>query len=410
MGFSPSLSLYKLFSRFLARGQTIGLPSPARSTRPPGALIWVHAPHPENLEVALELITRLADRSPDMWFLLTTCDEFPDTLPDQCFHEILQRDTPAAMADFLDYWQPGLVVWATGELYPTLTQLAVSGSIKLVLLDTGAAFDAAKTSWVFPGLTRRTLRKFDIILSGDEATSVALISAGARSKTVHTIGVLENGIEALPCNDAEWTVLASLLATRPVWLAAEIDVSELAAVILAHRHALRRSHRLLLIVVPADEDAADEFALQLNQQRIAFSRRSIGDEPTREDQVYLADTDEEMGLWYRLAPVAFIGQTLAGDAGKGPDPFNAAALGSVVIHGPMIAPQQINYHRLGRAGAAKSVANARELATEVEALLAPDLAASMAHAAWQISTAGAEVMERTLGFLERAQNGKDGAE
>ncbi len=402
MGFSPSLTIYNLTSRVRHRGWSRAAASQNRAKRPPGALIWVHAPRPGDHGVIAELLARLGDLHPDVWFLLTTQGAAPENLPDQCFFEKIPPDTGAAAKAFLAHWKPDLIIWISGQLHPATIQQTALCKIPLIMLDTGAAFGASRRWFLLPGVSRTTLRKFDTILSGDEATSLALISAGALSDRVQTTGVLELDIPALACNEHEWSTLAEQVAARPVWLAAEINISELPSILAAHSQAQRRSHRLLLIIVPSDPEDGEEFTKILDEKAVAFTQRSIGGEPDTAAQIYLADTDEEMGLWYRLAPVTFMGNTFAAIKNFGPNPFHAAALGSVVLHGPNTGRHKVAYDRLGRAGASRTVAHMGEMAHTVEALLAPDRAAIMAHAAWQITSAGAEVMETTLTTLSGA--------
>ena len=52
--------------------------------------------------------------------------------------------------------------------------------------------------------------------------------------------------------------------------------------------------------------------------------------------------------------------------------------------------------RLERAGAARQVTDANQLGQAVETLLAPDKAALMAQAAWQIETSGADVTDHII--------------
>ncbi|MGR3292195.1 MAG: 3-deoxy-D-manno-octulosonic acid transferase, partial [Paracoccaceae bacterium] len=227
MGFSPSLTLYHFLGPIIARGLEHPQPKANSTARPPGKLLWLHAPRRGDLAALKELVAQLADRDPDLWFLFTTHGAAPNDIPDQCIHAILPADSQTEMREFIDHWKPDILVWVTGELYPALTHIVASQAVPLILIDTGAAFEASRGWRMLPGLNRRTLRKFGTILSGDEATSLALISAGADSKNVRTIGVLEQGITPLPCNEVEWMALAALLATRPLWFAAEIDLAEL---------------------------------------------------------------------------------------------------------------------------------------------------------------------------------------
>ena len=407
------LAIYHRLGPFLTRNATPAGPAANWPKRPSGQLVWLHAPRPADRGVVGELIARLADLRPDLWVLLTTYEKnAPPELADQCIHQTLPPDTQAAARAFMAHWKPNIGAWLSGNLRPALITAAAAAPrhVPLCLLDTGSAFDASRR-WLFlPGLTRSTLRQFDTIISGDDATTTALTGAGARAHNIQTLGVLETYVAALPCSEAERDALAELLDTRPVWLAAGIDASELEAILVAHRHAMRRSHRLLLIIVPAEPKDAAVFADLLDNWNMPYTQRSKGAEPEADAQVYLADTDGEMGLWFRLSPMSFIGQTLAYSASVGQNPFNAAALGSVVLHGPALEPHQDAFNRLARAGASRLVTHSGELSQAVEALLAPDKVAEMAHAAWQICSAGAEVMERVVEIITDALDAESEAD
>lgn len=172
---------------------------------------------------------------------------------------------------------------------------------------------------------------------------------------------------------------------------------ELEQVSAAHRQASRRAHRLLLILVPALASDAPEMAMRLRDDGFVVACRSEGDEPDEATQIYLADGTAEMGLWYRLAPFSFMGGTLEGAGGR--HPFEPAGLGSAVLHGPNTAGHAPFYQRLASAGASRAVRSAADLGNAVEVLLAPDKAAAMAHAAWDVTSSGAEVTNRVVELI-----------
>ncbi len=399
MGFSPSLLLYEWREGLRAgrRQKAVAARRPAK--RPSAQLAWFHVDRDEDWNVVQDLMASLADDLPDLSFLLTTAGEKPRNLPDWCAHETLPNDDRGSVVEFLDFWQPDISVWIPGRIRPVAVQICADRNIPTIMIDTGGAFGISQACRWFPFLKRRTLRSFHAILSGDEATTVALVSAGARRDRVDTTGILQSETSALPCNQAEWDAMIDLLGGRPVWLAASVDLSELDSVIAAHKQALRKSHRLLLVIVPGDVDEGDEFAAALRKAGMVMAQRSLGNEPGKDVQVYLADTADEMGLWFRLAPVTFMGRTQDGTSGKSPNPFDAAALGSVVAHGPNIGAHEVEYQRLARAGASREISHMGELGHALDDLLAPDRAAIMAHAAWQISSAGADVMKQARTVL-----------
>ena len=126
--------------------------------------------------------------------------------------------------------------------------------------------------------------------------------------------------------------------------------------------------------------------------------RSRDEDPADDVQVLVADTDGEMGLWYRLAPLVYMGGTLSA-SGTGRGPFEPAALGSAIVHGPHPGPHPEAYARLAEVFAARLVVDPETLATAVTELIAPDKAAYLAHNAWAASSGGAEVTERVMRLL-----------
>ena len=395
-----SLALYHLFGPILSETTRQGSTPADWPKRPPGPLVWLHAPRREDREIVGDMVARLSDIEPDAWFLVTGREARGSAMEEQSFTTSLPPDTRAGAAQFIAHWKPDVAVWMTDSLRPAVIAEAADSGVPIFLVDTGSALRVlARGLWGYPGLLRTTLRRFSGILSGDEATRKALIAHGADRFMVETTGVLERAIEPPPCNEAERDTLARLLAARPVWLAAEVGLDELPVVLEAHGLAARRTHRLLLIVTPGNLDQAGRFAELMASRNLTFRRRSSGAEPDPETQVYLADTEGEAGLWYRLAIATLPGGTLREGAKAGPSPFGPASLGSVVVHGPHLGAHREAYERLQRAEASVRVESGPELAGAIDSLLAPDRAAEKAHAAWQVCSAGAEVMERVLSII-----------
>src|SRR5258706_548025 len=84
-------------------------------------------------------------------------------------------------------------------------------------------------------------------------------------------------------------------------------------------------------------------------------------------QLYLADTMGEFGLFYRLAPVAFIGKSLTASGGH--NPVEPALLGAAILSGPAVGNFAGLYRDLVAADAAELVADEVALAVAVDRLL-----------------------------------------
>ena len=102
-------------------------------------------------------------------------------------------------------------------------------------------------------------------------------------------------------------------------------------------------------------------------------------------------------MWYRIAPVTFMGGSLVDYGGH--NPFEPAALGSAIIHGPHVHRVADIYQRLWKVNATVKVKSGQDLIAALGKVLSPDKAAEMAHAAWEVSSSGAEVTDRALDLL-----------
>lgn len=393
MARSLGLRLYTLANRG-------GVAAPEdRPSRPPGRLVWLHAPGPDSARTLLELARRLVDE--DGVPVLLTC---PATLAPHA-GVIVQPpppEVPAAARAFLDHWKPEIAVFSEGELRPVLVAAAQSRSLPMLMADARVPRLPRRRDGWYPGLTSLTLGALRRVMAVDEDAARAFRRAGA--ETVAVTGRMEEESVALPCSEPERAALARRLATRPVWLAVDVPEAEEAAVIAAHRAVLLLLHRALLILVPKDAGRADALAAAIAAEGWQVARRSADEEPDGETEVFLADGGGEYGLWYRLAPVTFLGGTLLGE-GCSRDPLEAAALGSALITGPKAGAHGAAHQRLARARAVRSILTPADLADAAGDLLAPDRAARLAQAAWAASSDGAEATERVLAEIRAVMDG-----
>jgi 3-deoxy-D-manno-octulosonic-acid transferase len=105
-----------------------------------------------------------------------------------------------------------------------------------------------------------------------------------------------------------------------------------------------------------------------------------------------------MGLYYRLAPVVFMGKTLVKTGGQ--NPLEPALLDSALLWGPGMGNFADMALRLRAAGAAQEVADEAALAEAVADLLTdPERARAMAAAARRWAEGEGAVLDRVLGAL-----------
>ncbi len=390
--------------------------SATRPERPEGGLIWFHASAGATPRSLGQLLRRLSSEREKIALLVTSdCQEplNPDDFPDATLFDSPPQDHLPTLRAFLDHWRPDLFVLAGTSLPPAMIVHVGGQSIPALLVDVRLADQRGWLRSLRDGMVVALLSRFDGILAQDPDTARRLQRISGGKLSVEVTGRIEETSDPLKCNEAERASLAQLLQVRPVWFSVGCPQTEEDAVLAAHAHALRLAHRMLLILSPADPARIAPLKERCQRDGWIAASRADDAEPEPEVQVFLTEGDAEMGLWYRLAPVTFMGGTLArGESGR--NPYEPAALGSAILHGPHPGPYPEAYARLDEAQAARPVTSAKELADAVADLIAPDKAAQLAHNAWSASSGGAEVTERVVRIIldlwdTRALKGGKGA-
>ncbi len=123
---------------------------------------------------------------------------------------------------------------------------------------------------------------------------------------------------------------------------------------------LARHPRLLTIIAPRHPARGREIADLAAAAGLAPAQRSDGQQPDASVDLYVADTVGEMGLFYRLCPVALMGGSLVPHGGQ--NPIEPAKLGAAILHGPHVTNFAEIYAALDEAGGACPVADATTLA------------------------------------------------
>lgn len=378
--------------------------------RPKGTVLWFHALSVGESLALVPLIERALADLPDGHVVLTTSTATSAqalskaALPRRCIHVLMPIDTPRATRAFLDHWRPDLAAFAELDFWPRLMVETHRRGIPMLLVNSRMPEKSLASRERLGGAMRDILGLFDRMLVQDAASFERFTGLGADRTKIHVVGALKSAARPLPADEVELQTLRTGIGNRPVWLAAATWVSEHPLMVAAHRIVAQAHPEALLIVAPRHVRDADEAEAEARAAFAHVARRSRGETPDGETQVYIADTIGEMGLWYRLAPVSFIGHSLdpKGEKLEGKNPFEAAALGSAILHGPAMSYFAESYEALTAAGAAREVTNAETLAAAILDLLDPAARQPMLDGARKVIAARAGVLENTWALIRQS--------
>ena len=338
----------------------------ASRPRPSGPLAWLHAASVGEAQSSLVLIERLLGEYDNLYMLVTTgtvtsAAHLAERLPERAFHQYLPLDCPQWVARFLDHWHPDLAIWMESELWPNLVSETMRREIPALLVNARMSASSFRAWRRMDGMARYLISGFKICLAQTDEQADRLCQLGAGN--VSSPGNLKYSAAPLSFDQAELEALQSDIGARPVWVAASTHAGEEVMVSNAHTAVLSQIPDLLTIIVPRHPNRAAQIETVLSQRGHHCVRRSTGVPITRETAIYIADTLGELGLFYRLARIAYIGGSMANQGGH--NPLEAAQLGCAIVHGPDMANFQSVADALAAEEGALSVRTAPELAAAV---------------------------------------------
>lgn len=301
--------------------------------RPKGPLVWIHAASVGEANAVLPLIEALLAEHENAHVLLTTVTLTSATLmkkqlPPRALHQFAPVDTPKAVRKFLDHWRPDIALFVDSEIWPNLL-VETRRRDTLMGLVNARMSERSFRRWqrVLPFI-RELLAGFTLCFAQSEADGERLRSLGIPA--ISRVGNLKYDAPPLPYDETVLIRLRADASGRPVWVAASTHPGEETIIAEVHAVLARDGLRPLTIVVPRHASRGDEVVAALAPLKVA--RRSKREPILLNTDIYLADTMGELGLFYRLASIAFIGGTLVEHGGQ--NPLEAARLGCAVIAGP----------------------------------------------------------------------------
>jgi 3-deoxy-D-manno-octulosonic-acid transferase len=362
--------------------------------RPHGPLVWVHGASVGEMLAVVPLIERINAR--DVSVLVTTGTVTSAALADQrlpagVLHQFVPLDTPKFVNRFLDHWQPDMALFVESDLWPNLIIASSERKIPLVIVN-GRVSERSFSRWrLAPGVIAALLDRFDLCLAQSPDNAQRFSRLGARRVT--STGNLKLDVPAPPADIATLNRFKALIGLRDVVAAASTHPGEETAIIAAHRRLRAKFPTLLTVIAPRHPARGESIAEIGKVAGLSVALRSRGELPRRDVDVYIADTMGELGLVYRIAPIVFVGGSLATHGGQ--NPIEAIRLGAAVLHGPCVWNFAEIYSTLDKAHGAELVLDDEALTARLAAWLG-DPAARAA-----VVAAAAETMDKLGGALER---------
>jgi 3-deoxy-D-manno-octulosonic-acid transferase len=336
--------------------------------RPAGSLVWVHGASVGELLAVIPLIERIHERGFAVLCTsgtVTSANLAEQRLPQGAIHQFVVLDTPRFVDRFLDHWRPDLAIFVESDLWPNLLVTSAQRGIPLILVN-GRLSERSFNRWRrVPGTIAALLRCFDLCLAQSATHAERYRALGAPHIT--TTGNLKLDVPEPPADANGLAALEAAVGTRTVIAAASTHAGEETALIEAHRRLRNSFPGLLTILAPRHPDRGPGILEMAQAADLKAALRSRGELPAADADLYVADTLGELGLIYRVAPIVFVGGSLASHGGQ--NPIEPIKLGAAILHGPNVWNFAEIYAALDKSHGAEEVTDVDGLATRVAAWL-----------------------------------------
>lgn len=369
----------------------------ASKARPEGKLIWLHAASVGEVQSMLTLVRKLLAAEPNASMLITSGTVTSAALVAQqnlarTIHQYVPVDTYASVKRFLAHWHPDVALWVESEFWPQLILQAKRRNIPMLLVNARLSSKSFEGWKRWRRFIKRILDAFTAIYAGSGDDAARLRALGATN--VIEAGNVKFDAEPLPVNTAALSALSPQIGERPLWLAASTHGNEEHRIAQAHRQIAQQFPDLLTVIVPRHAARGDLIAHELRQQGFAVVQRSKGEAIDAAVQIYLADTMGELGSFYHLAPIVFVGGSLIAHGGH--NPLEPARQNCAILSGRHVHNFADIVKQMQEAQAIRLVADTDELARAVTALLHdPNMVLDAARSAHAI-VAGARGASETI--------------
>jgi 3-deoxy-D-manno-octulosonic-acid transferase len=396
-------------SQLLAWRKKRGKENPARlaerygrasQPRPAGPLVWLHGASVGEMLAVIPLIERL--RAKNFAVLMTSGTVTSAALAEQrlpagTIHQFVPLDAPRFVDRFLDHWRPDLALFVESDIWPNLILACADRHIPMILVNGRVSMRSFSRWQLQPSAIGALLERFDLCLAQSNADAQRYGALGA--PRISSIGNLKLDVPAPPADLSTLRNLKAVIGSRVVVAAASTHPGEENEIISTHRRLRAKCPSLLTIIAPRHPERGSGIAESVKLAGLSVALRSRGELPNADVDIFVADTLGELGLIYRLAPIVFMGGSLASHGGQ--NPIEAIRLGAAVIHGPHVWNFAEIYATLDAAKGAELVADEEALLTCLAGWVAnPAARKAVANSAFATVGKLGGALERTLTALE----------
>jgi 3-deoxy-D-manno-octulosonic-acid transferase len=301
----------------------------------------VHAASVGESAAALTFIHHIKKKFPDLNVLITTITvTAADTIKSKiekinnCCHQYVVADNPLWVKRFLDHWKVDVAVFLESEIWPNIIDALHSRNIPIFLLSARLSPKSFRRWSLAKGFFSQVLKKFKAILAQSPLDEERFRHFSPENTT--QMDNLKYANPPLSCNEKLREIFSDLCKNKKVLVAASTHEREEEAIIEAHLK-LKKYFDIVTLIIPRHLTRLKKVCEVMRRYGLNFFLRSEITENNfsqRSAEIYCVDSFGEVGTFFRIADVCFVGGSLVPIGGH--NIYEPVALGKPVLHGPFM--------------------------------------------------------------------------
>ncbi|HEY2415679.1 MAG TPA: 3-deoxy-D-manno-octulosonic acid transferase [Pirellulaceae bacterium] len=389
--------------------------------------LWLHAVSVGEVNLLEPILKCWEHRNPDWDIVISTTTQTGCALAKKKYAPrtiiYCPLDFSWAVSRAMGRVRPSLLVLTELELWPNLVAAAKRHGAKVAVINGRLGEKSFRGYHRIKWLAQGVFRQIDVVAAQNDEYAERFVALGADAKNVYVTGSIKFDGARTDRQSSEIRRLANLAGITEgdiIFLAGSTQDPEESLALSVFENLSAEFPRLKLILVPRHPERFNDVAAMLGSRGVRYQRRSQMEQASGGRQapgiqnyreahasrspetplVTLIDVVGELGHWWGMAKIAFVGGSLTNRGGQ--NMSEPAAYGAAVSFGPNTWNFRDVVTQFLTEDAAVVVKNDGELEAFVRRCLTePDFAESLGRRAKALVLRQQGATDRTIQLLEQ---------
>ena len=304
-------------------------------------VIWFHAASIGEVNSIFPFIKNILEEKNDIFILLTSTSLSSSQLIKNKMkfknfkHRFFLLDIGFLIKEFLDYWNPQLVVFVDSEVWPTHMLEIKKRNIPLVLLNGRITNKTFKKWSIIPKTSKIIFKLYDLCLASSLESQNNLKNLGARN--VKFLGNIKFCTDIKNENNINPKVQS--IKNKKIWSAASTHPGEEIFFLKTHLELKKIYNNVLTLIIPRHIERSNKIFSECKNLNLNIEILENISDVKEDTEVIVIKSFGNMIDIFNYSKSVFMGKSLIESLKEvgGQNPIEPAKCGCKIYHGPYVA-------------------------------------------------------------------------